>query len=303
MTATSRGRIDWNLSMDRDGYRDYNLQMLVVTTDDLDGPERVFFASGLPAIGAPWAFGNDDDPWALRTPETKITPIVTKEPNQHWKVDLKFSNRPMWRCNTAQIDDPLSEPQRISGSFVKYLRKTDRNRFGNLILSSSHERIDDIERDANRPSVVIEQNIATLGLSTFSQMIDGVNDSTLWGLPARRVKLSNVSWERRLYGVCSYYYTRRFEFDIKYEGWDLIDVADAGFKEFDDDLYADTPANRADPTKYRIIKDGRGENTPTKALLNGLGSRLTNPLAPIFLNPIQLYDQYNLLLLGIPTSL
>lgn len=303
MTATAKGRIDWSLNMDNETYRDYLLRMHVVTTDPLDGPERVFFASGLPSIGAPWSFGNDDDPWALRTPETRVTPIITREPNKHWIVELKFSNRPMWRCSTDQVDDPLAEPQGISGSFVKYVRNAEKDRFGRLILSSSHEKIEGIERDANRPSVVIEQNIATLGLSTFTQMIDGVNDAVLWGLPARWVKLSNVSWSRKLYGVCSYYYTRRFEFDVKYGGWDVSDVADAGFKEFDDDLYADTPANRADPTKYRIVKDGRGENTPTKVLLNGLGSRLTNPLAPVFLPTIQLYDQFNLFLLGIPASL
>lgn len=303
MTATAIGRTKWTLNEDDEGWRDYDLQYLVMTSDVDDGPAVVFFASGLPTIGTPWLFGNDDDPWAHRTPYARVSPIVTKEPNKWWTIDLKFSNRPRWRCQDEQIDDPLAEPQRLSGSFVKYVKKVQKDRNGNLILSSSHELITGLEMDANRPNVIVEQNVSSLGAPTFASMVDTLNDATLWGLAARKIKLSNVSWEKRLYGVCSYYYTRRLEFDIRFEGFDHTDVADAGYKKFDLETWPDTPANRADPTKYVIAKDRAGENSPVKILLDGNGDPLTDPTSPVFLPTIELYPQSNFSLLGIPTSL
>lgn len=313
MTATYKGRIDWSLQRDKDGHRDYTLRGHVVTTDPEDGPERVYFASGAPAIGAPWTYGNDNDAWAFCWPTAKVTPIVTREPNFHWILENTFSTRPLNRCQDDSIESPVLEPQRVSGSFVKYVKEARWDRFGRLITSSSHETIRGLDMDANRPSVIVEQNVSLLELDVFSAMVDTLNDADLWGLTPRKIKLSNVSWERRLYGTCTFYYTRRLEFDIKFDGFDLYDVADAGFKVFDDELYEDTDENRTDPRKYRVFKDGRGENTPVKVLLDGNGSALAGTgasgtgtgilaIIPVFLDPIELYGESNFLLLDIPTS-
>src|SRR5690606_22693106 len=96
------------------------------------------------------------------------------------------------------------------------------DRYGNPIKSSSHEQFrgSNVEFDANRPTVWVDQNVSSLGLATFASMIDCVNDRPLWGLPKRRIKLSNVTWERKMYGTCRFYYTRKLEFDIRYDGFD-----------------------------------------------------------------------------------
>lgn len=302
MSATSLGRIGWSLKRDRAGHRDYNLKCLVESDYD-DGPAVVYAASGLPAIGAPWVFGNDNDPDAYCSPEATVTPVnVNNERGKYWTVDIPFTTRPLNRCMTASVGSPILEPPDISGSFVKYTKMATKNRFGSLIKSSSHEPIP-IEKDANRPSVVIKQNVASLALPTFTAMIDTLNDATLWGLAARKIKLSNANWQRKYYGVCTYYYVRTFEFDVRFEGFDISDAVDKGFCEFDKELYTDTPAARANPTKYKTITDGRGNPTPVALPLDGNGSRLTNPLAPVYLPTIQLYEQSNFLTLGIPTSL
>lgn len=314
MSAEYKGRIDWSLSQDQDGHRDYKLRGLVVTTDVDDGPKTAFLASGAPAVGAPWAFGNDSDPWAFCWPTASITPLITKEPGYWFILENLFTTRPLKRCQDSSIENPLAEPQGISGSFVKYTQEVEVDRFGRLVVSSSHERIRGLERDRNRPTVVIEQNVADLDIDTFAQMVDCCNDATLWGLPPRTIKLSNVTWSRKIYGTCSYYYTRRFEFDIRYETFDFVDVADAGFKKFDDVRFADNEENRADPRKFILAKDGRGGNPPQKVLLDGTGSPLganvsatgtggNFTVTPVFLNPIEVYGEVNMLVLNIPTSL
>lgn len=303
MTGSVKGRLNWTFNRDIDGNREYKLLSLVKCTDVTDGPKTAFLASGLPAIGAYWNYGNDTDAYAFCLPTGTARPVVTREPGYWWEVENTFSTKPLRRCQDTQIENPLSEPQGISGTFVKYTRSLERDANGNCILSSSHELIEGLERDANRFSVVIEQNVSTLGLATFAAMIDCLNDATLWGLAAGKVKLSNVSFSRKLYGSCTYYYTRRFEFDIDFLGFDIIEVADAGFKVFDDDRYPDTPEFRANPNNYILAQDGRGGNPPKKVLLDGNGDRLLDPLNPVFLDPIPVYPRVNMLTLSIPTSL
>lgn len=217
----------WGGKRDTDGYREFTVTHLVKTTDVRDCPYTVMFAAGLPAIGSVWNLGNNADVWAFCYPDMEIRrhpTIAAGEKGLWWEVDQKFSTKPLSRCQDTQVEDPLLEPQKVSGNFGKFTIEAVYDRFGNLLKSSSHEQLRgrQVEFDNNKPSVTIEQNVASLGLSTFSQMIDTVNDAPMWGLPARCVKLSNAPWSRKVYGQCHYYYTRTFEFDIDYHTFDRV---------------------------------------------------------------------------------
>ena len=226
MSAAVHGTmLVWGGKRDQDGFREFTVSHRVKTTDLLDGPYTVMFASGLPAIGSVWNFGNDLDVWAFCYPDMDVKrhpTIAEGEKGYWWQVDQKFSTKPLSRCQDTQVEDPLLEPQKVSGNFGKFTIEAVYDRFGNLLKSSSHEQLRgrQVEFDNNKPSVTIEQNVASLGLSTFAQMIDTVNDAPMWGLPARCVKLSNAPWSRKVYGQCHYYYTRTFEFDIDYNTFD-----------------------------------------------------------------------------------
>lgn len=310
MSATAIGYRTWSARRDRDGHRDYTLEVLIQTTDKWDGPQTVMNASGLPAIGAPWSFGNDNDPWALCWPEISVTPVLQGEPNFLWIATLTFTTRPLNRCQDSSIENPLNEPQKISGSFTRFMKKAKKDRHGKLILSSSHEIIKGIEQDANRPSVTIEQNVASLGLPTIAQMVNTLNDSTLWGLDARKIMLADVSWDRKLYGTCSYYYTRRFTFEIRYEGFDLTDVEDVGHKrlrgQFDKEgkWIVDPTADPTNPDHFVNITDVAGNIVKEPQPLNNAGDINPNPIAdPKYRPTIELLQESNFLILGIPTTL
>lgn len=304
MAAESLGPVGWEMSRDEESHRTYRIVFKVKTDDVNDGPFTILGATGIPATGVGWGYGNDLDPYALCWPTAKVTqhPAIRNRESKGllWYVEKIFSTKPLTRCQTATVTDPLSEPQKVSGSFVKYVKKTEIDRNGNAIKTSSHEPIK-VERDANRPSVVIEQNVAALGLPTFSAMVDTLNDATLWGLAARRIKLSNVSWERKLYGTCTYYYTRRFEFDIRYEGWDEADIVDSGFKKFDTTIPG---GNRNNPAHYILANDRRGHGPPVKVPLDGNGDILGVGASPVMIpgSPIEVLEESNFLTLGIPTS-
>lgn len=310
MSAIVKGRLDWSKSVDAEGYRNYKLLLLVEADDAQDGPHTISQASGMPIVGTPWLFGNDNDFWAFCWPTASFTPILTKEPNRYWQAELNFSNKPMSRCQDNSIEDPLLEPPKISGSFTRWTKKAKRDRNGKMIKSSSHEPIDGLEVDANRPSIVIVQNLPTAGVEGFAEMVDTLNDAPLWGMDERKIKLSNVSFDQKIYGTCNFYYTRTLEFEVRREGFDFEDVLDVGWKvrrgKWEGTPLAwnpDDDADNTDPNDFIVFKDSKGENFPQRTPLDGQGDPLTDPLTPVYIPTVEYYPESNFALLGIPTSL
>lgn len=204
----------------------------------------------------------------------------------------KFTSK---RCQSSSYQNPLSEPDRIGGSFTKYQRETLFDRDGNPVLSSSHQPLLGIERDDNRPNVTIEKNVSNLGLATWSPMIDTLNSSPLWGVPARCVKLSNVSWRRLLFGTCTYYFTVGYEFDVDYTTFDKT-YLDRGNR------ILKTGGDKNDPRDFKRAKDTvTGENLES-VVLDGNGEVWDGTGSPGLITP-ETYDESNFLLLGIPASL
>lgn len=308
MSATVLGVMDWGMTRDQEGHRTYNLKTLIKTDDYNDGPATVMFASGLPLPGSLWAYGNDFDPWAFCYPNLTVQPIVKREKNLYWTADQIFSTKPLRRCQDTSIDNPLAEPARISGTFAQDKRMTDKDRNGATITSSSLEPIR-IEAPDCRPSVVIEMNTGYLELDLFSEMINTVNDSPLWGLPARHIMLSNISWARLLYGTCTYYFTRKFEFQVQRGGYDITDMVDKGFKvvrgEWNGTTHEWEPSgdDPTDPNNFVVYTDENGHAFPTATLLDGSGNPLTDLDNPVFIPTIERDPESNFYALGVPSYL
>ena len=332
MSAAVQGKqITWSLTRDAEGHRTYKITHLVKAAT-LDGPQVVMVAAGLPTTGSIWSFDNDSDPWAFCLPTLNVAIYSEKKgsPNKFWTVENTFSTKPKERCQDESIEDPLLEPMEIGCSFVKNTQEITKQRAnhsdpalsGQPIKSSSHEMIrgPQVEFDFNRAVVQIGQNVAILGLEEFTEMIDTLNDDTLWGLATRKVKLSNVTWSRKVYGVCNFYYTRNFDFDIDFKTFDRT-VRDEGTKalnghwpsgDCDDggwilDNVCGVAPDKDNPQHFNRYKDRNGENA--RVILDGDGEPATSfeidgtgegVAAEI---EVEHYEESNFLLLGIPTSL
>lgn len=314
MVARLRGRTAWDCQKDNEGHREYLIEWLVQTSTT-DGPAVAMNCPGLPTIGSPWAFGTDFDGWAFCHPGWRIQMGHAKgEPGRLWLVTQPFSTRPLRRCQDSTIENPLAEPPRLSGSFVKFMREASQDRFGKAIRTPSHERIRGslVEFDANNPTVRISMNTLTLPLEIISPMVDAVNDAPMWGLGARMIKLSNVSWERLLYGTCNFYYTLDLEFDIDYRTFDR-NIAAEGTRcligwmpgstqaQIDPDgIDPDTgEANYKNPRNFEVYKDINGENG--RCFLDEKGRPVFDE-DDIYSIKVEKYPQTNLLELGIPSS-
>jgi len=307
MSGYNRGLIDWGVSYDDEGYKDYTAVWLVECNDIEDGPATIRNTPGLPAIGSYWTFGNDFDPWAFCRPGWEIKAVTNHEPNSLWEVTQIFSNRPLKRCQDSQIDNPLSEPYRIHGGFSKFTEEKLFDRNGDRIQASSFEMLRGSVRefDANRPNFVIGMNTLMFPPDQFRDYIDTVNDVPMWGYDRRCVKLSNAPWARLLYGTCSFYYAVDFEFEANRDSWDRRALDESGWV-----LPAPIDENAIDPTtsqafylnpkRYVQYRDEVGGYKT--AFLNGKGKPVDDINDAAEIN-IEYYPESNFYSLGVPGSL
>lgn len=326
-------------SRDEEGHREYLVTFLVKCAGGC-GPQEAMFASGLPTTGAPYAFSgvpgrplNEADGAAFCHPELKISraPNAREDgPCELHHVETKFSTKPIKRCQDTEIEDPLTEPPKISGSFVKEKKERTLDRFGQPITNSAFEMIKGptVEFDFHRPTVKIEMNIASLYLDLMSQQANRVNDATLWGVPRRCVKLNNPSFERKVQGTCGYYYTVQLEFDINWDTFDR-DLLDEGTKvlagewtetrEYRTILVNGEEPDPNNPQHFQRYKDPNGENT--RVILDGGGLPANSKIIqnspgtgtfgtgsatdgrPPGVIHVEYYREANFLLLGIPSVL
>lgn len=230
-TEVLTGLTTWNMEEDSEGHRDYNIEFKV-RGDPTDGPFNVRNTAGLPLPGSPWQFYGDTDLAATCKRRCRINPIQQQdEATVLWRTAFVFSTRPDKRCQDENFDNPLTEPQRISGSWTRAVKEITETRFGIPLLYSSHERIRGplAEFDTGYPIVRVEQNVLNLELNILSIFHQTVNSVPMWGLPIRCVKLAGVSWSQEFYGQCFPFYRRVLEFEINPDGFDR-DIADIGRK-------------------------------------------------------------------------
>lgn len=218
MSAIFHGLIDWTLDEDGDeGHRDYTGTFLVETTDADDGPAIVLQCPDLPQVGDHWDHFNDVDLFATVKRGRSIKSHEKKGPGKHrwWAVTIPYSTKPTRRCQDEGFENPLDEPDRVSGGFVKDREEATHDRHGARILSSSHEMLrgPQVEFEVIRGTVRVVQTRANLEYDLINRLANTVNQYPLWGLPARCVKYTPGDWEEKFYGTCNRYYTRVLELE------------------------------------------------------------------------------------------
>lgn len=287
----------WEGSRDAEGHREYKITWLIrgsSTAGAADGPRNVLTTAGLPAIGSTWSFGGDVDPWAWCRPESSMKAYKQEEgePFRFWTLEQTFSTKPQKRCSDTNIENPLLEPQKLSGGFARDKEEAYQDRYGRPILNSALEQFrgPQVEFDGARPIIRVEQNVSVLNWALVAGMVNTVNFLPLWGFPRRAVRMGNADWERKYYGTCFRYYTRKFEFEMNVtispstglatSGWDrdLLDestsvLGGANAKwvgdEWQPGLIDGAAPSRFNPKHFVQFVDKKGAHK--KGILNGAG--------------------------------
>lgn len=312
----------WAMNRDAEGHRFYKI-IFLIGCDSGDGPANAIQTPGLPLPGSYWDFDDDIDVWAFCLPTANVTPLQENEPNNWFNVEFNYTTKSevsTQRCSETAIEDPLLELPKVSGGYVKYSEEITRDRWGLPVISSSFEQIrgPQVEFPTSYESVKVEQNIPVLALNFHSLFRNTVNAYPIWDFGYRQVRLANMSWEKKYYGSCYYYYTRTLEFELNPAGFDR-NILDEGSKVLNghwdvtsgawvlDNVGILTP-NPFNPSHFMKAIDRQGN--PMRLILNGAGlpadvtvgtggGETTSP-GNI---PVSYYNDADYFLLGLPIDL
>lgn len=274
MSATVLGSspCDWWMDRDEEGHRDYTIQWKVQTSGATYGPNWALAATGLPTPGASLNIGASSDSWAFYTRKGSAKLMRKDSRRDIWLVTTVFSTRPLRRCSTNAVGNPLLEPNRWSGGVRKYTIETDKDKDGNALLNSAGERYTGpIVQDTRTHSTIeLEMNVSWIDLAFLADYCEAVNNATWWGSAARTIKCTDFDWREEQYGSCTTFFNVRFSFEINPDTWDLK-VLDEG------DMVA-IPGTS--PTEFRRAKDDFEENV--RVLLDGSGNALASGAAEVY---------------------
>ena len=301
MTASTAKRIKSGIAWTRDWHREYTSIYEVITNDLDDGPITATAATGIPAYGSSYSWGNDVDAWAFAI-SANADIRDEKTTSRVWRVTINHSTQPRLRCADTQRDNPLDEPPILSGSFVQFTKPAEKDRNGDPVTNVNDEPfIPAPEINDSRDSLIIDVNTATIDLSQRAEAKDKVNSGAVWGLGARQVLLKQWSWRVMSYGVCNQFVNHRYEFEINGEKWNTK-LHNVGYRRIN-------PAATGAEDKYITIMDARDQprHLPTPLTLTGAINDLAGGGTPVYLkNPdgFELYEEYDLTSLpGIPNPL
>lgn len=214
---------DWSKESTEEGDEIYTVKWKVNTTSATDGPDVAWTAAGLPIPGSSLAIGSTINPWAFFQGKGSAKLVNVQANRKLWDMTTVFSTKPIRRCSSGRIDDPLLEPHRVKGSFAQSMEEALEDKDGNPIDNTVYQRFKgpQVQIPRSRPVVELEMNVAWINLAWMAEYADSVNSNVQWGQPIRTIKCTVGPWERVLYGTCYYYFVVRFTFELRHETWDL----------------------------------------------------------------------------------
>lgn len=277
---------------DADGNRTYKRTFTILTDSQSTGPKAVVEADGQPTVGETYRYPQDDP---TETDESvycsKCKPkLRDKKSRKLWTVEYQYTSYSSKQLNGVDVD-PLNEPPKFSGSFLRVNEIFEEDNEGNAILMSSGEPPDPpLEEGVSYPTLRIEMNVASPALALWADYANAVNTGTFWGLGARKWAIEKIDWQDQFRGNGSRYVTVVFEFAAKYNTWDR--------KFLDRGYYRKVVA----PIEGKILitdVDGQPVNAPR--LLDGTGNVLEEGADPVYITK-KLRPERSFGSLGVPTS-
>lgn len=215
---------------DDEGNRSYTVVYAVWTSDPTDGPILVRSALGL-TYQSSYAFYGESDPGAYFSRVKSVRKNgESQEGRKEWRATVEYSTKAKKRCDEQQIDDPLLQPEKRSGTFVQAQVPLIKDIFGNAYTNSALHPYFDVLKDDSRPTLVVSKNFPLSHVGTLLSYKDAVNTDTFYGKPKRTWKVQRCSWEEVFLGSCQPYAACTLEFEHNPDTWDFERV-DAGFYE------------------------------------------------------------------------
>lgn len=214
--------IKTQISIDREFNRTYTSTYQVLT-EHTDGPMTVLNSSGVPSRYGVYVWGRDIDVWAYlhsitATPEGEDVGDGTGSGRyRKWNVNATHSSKSDARDGQQNRDNPIFEPAKVRGSFIKNTVQAYRDRNNKPIVNTAKEPIlPPFQKESSLDSLHITFNTPTINLGLRSSYRDSVNSNSMWGLIRRQIKMASWTYSVQWVGGFSFI-AHEFEFIISKE--------------------------------------------------------------------------------------
>lgn len=231
----------------------YTRVFRIITDDPDDGPQTVrgYLASEEGIVyGVTYAAGNDVD---LSSRVKTITPSPASDDGRHWDVTVQYG---IFDTDSTS-SSPLDEAWQYDWSFSQYEEPVEVSVNGFYVLNSAGDPFSEpITRERARPILSVSRNELSFNSILSIYYVGAINLDSFQGGGPGTVRCINIGASRQYQDGFGYYWSAKYEFEFRSEGWDKI-VLDAGYREL------------SGGKKKQIMVNGRPVNDP--ALLNGGG--------------------------------
>ena len=200
------------------GYRQYRETYLVTSNILGEDPNNVLNATGIPARYAPYT--SDPGSYAQR-PSAVIARGNVASANL-WRVTVNYSQYPDRMVDQEQ-PDPVSTPIEWAIGGMTVREPFDREVVSNYaVVNTANDPIADPppDRDESRPDIsfvkIFPPEAWTDGTTdTWEDYADSLNNATVWGRPARTLKMLPVTANSVYYDKAEPYMSATFRFNVK----------------------------------------------------------------------------------------
>lgn len=229
MTILATDCLSAESGVDGEGNRTYGVTWAIWTDVATVGPIAVRNALGL-TYSSYYQFYDEQDLGAFFDGVDVQGINLDQSGRLRRYATVKYTTRPKKRCDEAQIDNPLLQPEKRSGSFAQFQTPLVKDIFGAAYTNAAGHPLFDAVKDDSRPSLVIQKNFPLSHLPVLWSYRDAVNIDTFYGKPKRQWKVMRIAWDEVFLGTCASYAAVTLEFQHDPDMWDFEHV-NAGFYE------------------------------------------------------------------------
>ena len=212
----------------------YGRSFNIITDSDLDGPQTVRYAAGIPRAFDPYVEADGKyEPYALCS-HVEIT--QNAEIPRLWHAEAHYStgsgqDGKNQKDPTKENKDPLQRRAGISFDTVKFQRALEKDLTGRCIRNSAGDPFDPpLEVDDSRPTLTIERNEASFNNVVFLAYQDAVNNDVFFGFNPGCAKVDKIGVKEQ-FEKNQLFYRVTYVFHFRYDGWRLRPL-DRGYRVF-----------------------------------------------------------------------
>lgn len=298
---------DFPAKKDMDGGAVYDVKWGVTVDSAQIGPDDVIEAPGLPLPGSPFSSvvaGGNPNAYYFGDGSAKRAGSAKKQ-RIRWECTLPFRTAGAGTNPSGQTNHPLLKPWKVNGGVNKYTTAAQRDKDGNPILNSAKQRFrgEVVNLIDSRGWFSIEGYVSWINFNVMDNIGGAVNENAYWNIAARKIKVSEFTYEQLWFGNSVWYFKVNFTFEINPSTWDLKPLDEGDLLRIAD------PYNPGSFT-WRVPKDPY-ENNLHHVLLDGEGG-LGDPDSPVYCDgggaparpgPFRVRDEVDFATIGFPAHL